>query len=55
MKGSPLEDFTDDAKKVTFAVEGAKVVARLTIARSRLDDLFKKASTMKPEELMRAF
>jgi hypothetical protein len=55
MAGSPFAEFADDAKKVTFSVEGAKVVAQVSIARARIDALFKQGSTMKPEELMRAF
>lgn len=51
----PFKDFVDDAKKVKFTVEGSRVVAKLSVARARIDKLFEDAAAKKPEELLHAW
>ncbi len=50
----PFKDLADDAKKVNFAVEGSRVVAKLSLPRSRIDKLFADVAAKKPEELLQA-
>jgi hypothetical protein len=50
----PFKDLAGDAKKVNFTVEGSRVVAKLSLPRSRIDKLFADAAAKKPEELLQA-